>query len=113
MFILEMLVTIAAWWVGTAMDPLFWILALSAGLLQPASLRVIAAVAYALLRCVALPVLSDYVLRLDWPLLVVAVAVEFWAIAWCVAHAPAAIAWWRDRKTRNARRGAGVGGSGF
>lgn len=109
MLILEMLVTIAAWWVGTAVDPLFWILALSAGLLRPASLRVIAAVVYATLRCAVIPhVLYGY-LRLDWPLLVAAIAVEFWLIAWCVAHAPAVIAWF---KTRNARRGAGAGGSG-
>lgn len=109
MVILEMLVTIVAWWVGTATDPLFWILALSTGLLKPASLRVIAAVAYAAVRCAVLPFLGGY-LRLDWTLLVAAVAVEFWAIAWCVAHAHVVIAWWR---TRNARRGAGVGGSGL
>lgn len=96
MIVIEMLVSVLAFWVGTAVDPLFWLLCFIVTLatLERPVLRVPAAIAFGVVRCLVLPGLLSGGVRPDWPLVVLAVAIEFWAVTWLMAHAIL----WQKRK---------------
>lgn len=104
------LISVLGFWVGTAVDPLFWVIAIAVGMatLTRPWIRIVAAVAFGFVRCLVLPGWLYGGIRPDGLLITLAVAFEFWAVAWLAAHA---ILWLKAKRAHREARPLGSGES--